>query len=101
MLHHIVLFAFDGFTSDAEKAAHLQSIKKELEVLPSSIPALNALEVFINENPNEQYDLMLEARVSDMDALNAYANHPDHQRIVRELIKPYLRSRACVDYYKN
>ena len=33
-----------------------------------------------------------------MDSLASYANHPAHQRIVKEMIAPIKEGRACVDY---
>jgi hypothetical protein len=33
-----------------------------------------------------------------MDKLKEYAIHPDHVEISKELIRPILSSRACIDY---
>lgn len=95
MIQHVVLFGLE--LEPEKKETHLQEIKRELEGLVEHIEALEDLEVQININPREQYDFMLTALVEDMEQLEAYAQHPLHQKVVRELIAPHLRSRACVD----
>lgn len=101
MLHHWVLFALEGFESPEHKAKHLLDCKVSLENLVNQIPELESMHVHINENPLESYDLALEAIVASMEDLNAYAMHPNHQTIVKESIKPYLKSRACVDFFEE
>lgn len=98
MLKHVVLFALEGFVSPEAKAAHLEQIKKALEALPDRIPALRRMVVHLNQNPREAYDFVLEAYLDSLDELSLYADHPDHLEIVRELIKPHVRARACIDY---
>lgn len=98
MLRHIVLFALEGFESPEQRAAHLEHIKRSLERLPEVIAPLESLSVHLNENPAEAYDFALEAIVPSLEELPAYAQHPEHLRIVQELIKPYLKQRACVDF---
>lgn len=98
MLKHIVLFSLVDFDTPELRHEQLQLIKRELEALPELIPSLDALSVHFNENPAEDYDLLLEALVQDLSALESYAQHPEHLRVARECIKPYLKARACVDY---
>ncbi len=98
MLKHIVLFSLQDFESKEAKDQQLDLIKRELEALPALIPALRGLHVYFNENPQEDFDFALEALVEDMEALKAYAEHPEHLRVARQHIKPYVRARACVDF---
>lgn len=97
MLKHIVLFKLKTFASLQDKQRQLELIKKELEALPSLIPAIEELQVSFNENPNEAYDFMLETAVASLEDLPKYADHPEHVRVAQEYIKPYLEARACVD----
>lgn len=98
MLNHIVMFALEGFTDQEHRQRHLALIKTELEGLLHTIPALRGMNVAINENPQESYDLILISQVDSLDTLSEYAQHPEHVRIATELIRPYLKARACVDY---
>ena len=95
MIKHIVFFKFK---SVAGKNALMQSIKEELEKLPSVIKELKEIHVGININPAEKWDLSLEAIVENMENLDAYAKHPAHQEIVKKMIAPIKEDRACVDY---
>lgn len=100
MLHHVVLFALEGFATESEKAEHLLLIKQELEALPKLIPDLHTMLVEFNINTNEPYDIMLTATVDDLLALEQYAAHPEHIRVVSQYIKPYIKYRACVDLFR-
>lgn len=98
MLKHIVLFSLQDFDTKEAKQAQLALIKQELEALPRLIPALHSLEVVFNENPAEAYDFALTALVDSMVTLPEYADHPEHIRVARDFIKPYVKARACVDF---
>lgn len=98
MLRHIVLFSLVDFPSSEAKHAQLTRIKSELEALPACISELRSLKVFFNENPDEAYDFVLEAELDSLACLSIYAQHPEHQRVAREYIKPYVKARACVDF---
>lgn len=100
MLQHLVLFSLEGFASAEAKAEHLQRTKQALEALSTACPELQKITVMLNENPKESYDLALIAEVESLEALALYAAHPEHVRIVEEYLKPYLKSRACIDYSK-
>jgi hypothetical protein len=97
MVKHIVLFKFKEFITPEEKNRKLNQIKQELQNLQTIIKELQSIEVGINENPKEQYDIALTTTHNSMDDLQAYAIHPDHQA-VSKIIREILESRACVDY---
>ncbi len=102
MFRHIVLFALDEtkFSSEEEMQEQLEKIKVALEDLLHTIPCLSSLKVYFNENPAEAYHFMLEALLPSAEDLPCYAEHPEHLRVARELVKPFLKSRACVDFYQ-
>ncbi|MFR3328680.1 MAG: Dabb family protein [Odoribacter splanchnicus] len=95
MIKHIVLFKLE---ESEHKNVRLQEIKDRLEALVQVIPELKEMQVGINVNPKEKWDLSLEVVVTDLQALEVYANHPAHQEIVKTLIAPVKVDRACVDY---
>jgi len=55
------------------------------------------MEVGINVNPNEAYDIALVTSFNNLEELEVYAKHPDHVA-VGGIIRPVLEKRACVDY---
>lgn len=98
MITHIVLFQLSDQLSGDKKAAHLQSLKADFEQLTETIAELRDLRIELNVNPAEVYDLSLIAHCDDLQTLHDYSVHPDHVALVAKYIKPYLVSRACVDY---
>ena len=70
----------------------------ELETLQDLIPVINFMRVYINENPAEDFDFMLETEVASIEDLPKYAEHPEHISVASQYIKPYVEKRACVDF---
>lgn len=98
MLRHVVLFKLKPFDNEVDKLRQLNLIKSELEVLQDLIPVINFMRVYINENPAEDFDFMLETEVASIEDLPKYAEHPEHIRVAAQYIKPYAEKRACVDF---
>lgn len=95
MLKHIVMFRFKG--DEAERKQTAIEFSESLIPLVGIIDALKSIEVGINENPAEQFDLVLTAVVDSIDTLPLYAEHPDHLAAVAR-VKARIDRRACVDY---
>ena len=98
MVCHLVTFTLEGFVSSTAAQSHLQKIKVAFEALPTTFPALKAMRVYPNENPAESVGFILEADLDTWQDLPLYAEHPEHQSVVKELIAPYKKGRACVDF---
>nr|WP_302066178.1 Dabb family protein [uncultured Duncaniella sp.] len=75
-----------------------ESFRDALMALPEQIDVLQSMEVGINENPSEDWDVVLTAIVPDMPSVEVYAKHPAHVAAA-SLIAGLKESRACVDYY--
>lgn len=97
MLKHTVLFKLHEFKSSEEKNTKIQEIKEGLENLVNKINVLKRLELGVNVNPAENYDLCLQTEFETKEDLAIYASHPEHLK-VGELIRACLTDRACVDY---
>ena len=97
MIRHLVSFSLNSGTIPAPATEHLALIKDRLEALPSSIPELVSMEVEVNQNPDEEPAFILDAVTESYTDLAAYAAHPDHVAIVKELIAPYKTARVCID----
>ncbi len=97
MIKHIVLFKLKSFNSEDKKSAKLSEIKEGLLALESKIDALLSIEVGLNCNANETFDIALTTTFNNMDDLETYAKHPDHLA-VGKIIREVLEARSCVDY---
>ena len=95
MVKHIVMFKLNG--DDASRRAVATRFAEALRALPEQIDVLQSIEVGLNENPNETWDLVLTAVVPTMADVPVYAKHPAHVAAAG-IVKECCAGRACVDY---
>lgn len=95
MVKHIVTFQLTGTDTERKSVAH--RFKEALERLPMQIEVLQSIEVGINQNPNENWDVVLTAIVPTLEDVDVYAQHPAHVAAAA-LIAGHKANRACVDY---
>lgn len=95
MIKHIVTFRLNGTPEERLDASH--RFAEALMALPSQIDVLQSMEVGINSNPAESWDIVLTAIVPSMDDVAVYAKHPAHVAAAA-IIAPLKADRACVDY---
>ena len=96
MVKHIVMFKLTGTAEERLDVA--RRFKAALEALPEQIEVLRSIEVGINENPAEEWDVVLTAVVDTMDDVAVYAKHPAHVAAAG-LLAGHREARGCVDYY--
>ena len=93
MVKHIILWQLkDEFTNE-EKVRIKKRIKEGLEV-----PGLLSIKVNINGLDSSNADLMLDSAFVDESSLKGYAVHPEHVKVADEKVRPYTKSRVCLDY---
>ena len=95
MVKHIVTFKFKG--NDEERQNVARQFAEALVALPDQIEELKSIEVGINQNPTETWDLVLTATAETLEDVAKYSAHPAHVAAV-QIIAPYKEDRACVDY---
>lgn len=95
MVKHIVMFKLQGAAEERLDVA--RKFRDALQALPAIIDVLRSMEVGINENPAEMWDVVFTAVVDKMEDVAVYANHPAHVAAAG-LLAGHKESRACVDY---
>lgn len=95
MVKHIVTFKLCG--TPEERLTVARKFRDALMALPQQIDCLESMEVGINENPNEDWDVVLTAIVPTMADVDVYAKHPAHVAAAG-LLAGHKEARACVDY---
>ena len=95
MVKHIVTFKLTGTPDERRKVA--EAFRDALLALPQQIEVLQSMEVGINENPAESWDVVLTAIVPTMADVDIYARHPAHVAAT-SLLAGHKADRACVDY---
>ena len=84
--------------SAAEKAEIKANIKTGLEGLAGQIPGLVEVHVNINGLPSSSADLMLDTTFTDAAALKGYSTHPAHIAVADGKVRPYTKTRVCLDF---
>ena len=95
MVKHIVMFKLHG--SDELRRKIAEDFKEALLALPDKIECLESMEVGINENMEEDWDVVLTATVPTMKDVAIYSKHPAHVAAAA-ILGPHKEMRACVDY---
>lgn len=97
MVKHIVMFRLLPTMDNESKNKVMNGFKAAIEALPSQIPSIRKIEVGLNVNGSEDYDIVLYSEFDTLEDVRKYAVHPAHVDAAK-LLKDVKESRACVDY---
>ncbi len=97
MVKHLVLFKLKNEVPAAQKEAVMLAFKQAIEALPAKISVIRKIEVGLNMNPGEVWNIALYSEFDTLDDVKFYAAHPDHVA-AGKLLAEVKESRACVDY---
>lgn len=97
MVKHIILWTLkDEFSNDENIK---KGIKEGLEGLAGKIPGLVDIKVNCdNVLASSNADLMLDSTFESAEALKAYSTHPDHVAVADGKVRPYTKTRSCLDF---
>lgn len=98
MVKHIILWQLKDEFSEEEKVSIRAGIKEGLEGLAGKIPGLTEIKVQTEMLPSSNVDVMLDSTFVDEAALKGYAVHPAHVEVADTKVRPYTKTRACIDY---
>ena len=97
MVKHIVMWGVAG-ASTSEREANARRVCASFVSLRGVIPGLQFLEVGMDQSKADYAcDVVLYTEFVSPDALAAYASHPEHERVKREL-QGIRTQRHQVDY---
>lgn len=98
MIKHIVMWKLKDFAEGADKAANAAKMKQMLEGCANLVPGTLKFEVALAQPGLEAtYDVVLYSEFASKQALDAYADHPDHVA-VKPFIVAVREARQCMDY---
>ena len=98
MVKHMILWELDDTLNTQEKERIKTEIKEGLEGLMGKIPGLLEIHVHKDGLASSNADLMLDASFEDEAALKIYAKHPEHVKVADDKVRPYTKTRMCLDY---
>jgi hypothetical protein len=93
VIRHVVCLTWTAEATAAQRAAVIDALRE----LPARIPEIRSYEVGADLGLQEgNADLVVVAGFDDESGYRAYAAHPAHQRILREMIRPIMAGRTAV-----
>ena len=98
MVKHIILWQLKDELSEEEKISVKKEIKDGLEGLKGKISGLIDIKVNIDGLESSNADLMLDSSFEDENSLKGYAVHPEHVAVADGKVRPFTKSRVCMDY---
>ena len=98
MIKHVILWQLKDELTEEEKTQVKKQVKLGLEGLKGVVPGLTDVTVYINPLESSNADILLDSTVEDLNALKAYAVHPEHVKVKDNIIVPNVKSRVCMDY---
>jgi hypothetical protein len=94
MLKHVVFFKFKHGIGEED----IVDLEKSLAALPPDIPEILSYEFGRDVvRSKRSYDLALVSAFKDLDAMQHYQKHPEHQ-IVLQKVNKFCESVLAVDY---
>ena len=94
MIKHVVMWKFKADVAEADRL----EMKRQLEALQGVVPTLLKIEVGMDlSGKPAAMDMVLCTEFQSLEDLQAYATHPEHQKVVG-FVKPLVCDRAVVDY---
>ena len=101
MVKHVILWNLKDEYSEEEKSEIKAGIKEGLEGLMGKIPGLLHIRVNIRPLTSSNCDLMLDSSFEDEASLKGYAVHPAHVAVADGKVRPFTKSRVCMDYVEE
>ncbi len=98
MVKHIILWQLKDELSEEEKKVVRAGIKEGLESLQGKVPGLVEIKVQTEYLASSNVDVMLDSTFENEAALKGYAVHPAHVEVADTKVRPYTKTRACIDY---
>ena len=98
MIRHIVLFTLTA-EDEASRADQVAELANALEPLAEVIPGVRSLRVVADGSGIDfHWHAALVSEHDSWEALAAYQAHPDHVRVLQDVIPRVSRDKAVVDY---
>lgn len=101
MVKHIILWQLKDELSKEEKEKVKKEIKEGLEGLKGKVPGLLNINVIIDGLASSNADVMLDSTLESEEALKGYAVHPSHVEVADSKVRPYTKTRICLDFKEN
>ena len=98
MVKHVILWQLkDELTVDEKKKIKAEMVVA-LEGLVGKVPGLLEVKVQTEGLASSNAEVMLDTTLTDEEALKGYAVHPDHVGADNTYVRPFTKTRLCLDF---
>jgi len=95
MIRHTVMFRWAPTWTEDQRAA----VEAALGELPAVVPTIRSYHFGSDIGVNEgNFDFVVVADFDDVEGFLTYRDHPQHQRVIAELIAPHIETRHAVQF---
>lgn len=98
MVKHVILWQIKDEFSIEEKEKIKKEAKESLEALAGKIDGLLEIKLNIVGLESSNADMMLDSSFESEAALKGYAIHPEHVKVADTFVRPFTKSRLCLDF---
>lgn len=98
MVKHVILWQLKDEIPANELDSVKAGIKEGLEGLKGQIPGLIDIKVNNCGLSTSTADVMLDSTFESAEALKGYSVHPAHVEVANTKVRPFTKSRSCLDY---
>ena len=98
MVKHVILWQLKDELTAEEKVTIKREMKESLEALVGKIPGLVEMKIQTEYLASSNAEVMLDSTFEDEAALKGYAVHPEHVAIADGKVRPYTKTRMCLDF---
>lgn len=98
MVKHVILWQIKDEFSIEEKEKIKKEAKESLEALVGKIDGLLEIKLNIVGLESSNADMMLDSSFESEAALKGYAIHPEHVKAADTFVRPFTKSRLCLDF---
>lgn len=95
MFRHVVMFEWVDGMDDADIDAMAAALDALVATVPEVVSYVHGPDAGISEG---NFDYAIVGDYASVEDYAVYRDHPEHQRIIAELIKPHVAKRAAVQY---
>ena len=95
MFRHVVMFEWNDDVSTADIEAMGTALDALVPTVAEVVDYRHGADLGISEG---NFDYVIVGEYASVEDYVVYRDHPEHQRIIAELIKPHVKARAAVQY---
>lgn len=100
-VYHIVMWKFKEEIEEERKPELMAAMAENLESLVGKVPGLLTAQFVTRPIPSSTHDMALVTTFEKAGDIACYAKHPEHVKVADTYVRPYVCSRACLDFVQE